>query len=177
MPYIGWDVSTSIIGVSFLDEEGKHGWSHHCDLRKVKPLFEKAMRAEKFVSDVLSAVDADACHHFVEDRLSSFSRGRTTQQTLLKLAAFNALVSWMIMKWVRPGSSAKHLHVATIAARMRRDGLVIPKGGDKKELTLAFVIDRLDAFPIDRNKNGKFQPWMYDRADSYCIARAGFLAR
>jgi hypothetical protein len=179
----GWDISTSIIGFAAFDSSGIFIESRYCDLRKFKiDLITKADVALKFVKRVNDDFELTSKpkvqHHFVEDRLKSFSFGRTSKETLLKLTAFNALVSWMIWRECMGGDAAhgkiSHMHPSTVKAAMKRLGLVIPKGSDqKKQLTLDFVRTREKGFAPFLNKNGKDQPWCYDQADAYIIALAG----
>lgn len=181
----GWDISTSIIGVTVLADDGSFVESSHLDLRKSeKDMLGKAEETELWVNGVVGkfASPSSSFVHFVEDRLGSFSAGRTMLQVLMKLAAFNMVVSYIIrtasgkLALVTGGRvSMEHIHPSTVKSIMKKEGLLIPKGGDKKEITLDFVAKKEAAFVVDRNRNDNPQPWCYDRADSYIVARAGFL--
>jgi hypothetical protein len=92
-------------------------------------------------------------------------------QVLMLLGAFNLLVSWFISE---TGGSVSYIHPSTMKATLKHEGLVIPKGGDKKTLTLNWAMIKEPSFPIVRTKTGKPQ-YCYDMADSFGIARAGFL--
>lgn len=179
----GWDVSTSVIGFAAFSSSGSFVESRYCDLRKVDTgLISKADVALSFVKKINSDFElwrgGHFQDHFVEDRLKSFMVGRTSKETLLKLTAFNALVSWMVWRECLLGNAARgkliYLHPSTVKAAMKRFGLIIPKGSDqKKQLTLDFVRTREKGFAPDVNRNGKDQPWCYDQADAYIIAMAG----
>jgi hypothetical protein len=94
----------------------------------------------------------------------------------MKLAQFNAIITYII--WTtNPGNhrSVTYLHPSSWKSVMKRDGLLIPKGADKKVLTLDFVRRHQPGFEMQLNRNDKPQPWMFDRADAYCIGRAGYL--
>lgn len=182
---IGWDISTSIVGVSVFDDDCNFVFATHIDLRKVDGMLEKAYAAEKSISSIFEDIkkytndEHEHIYHFIEDKLSSFSAGKTMQQTLLKLAAFNAVVTFIVDKtcWEKTlSSTVRHIHPSTAKAVMRKDGLFIPKGADKKKLTLDFVSKREKKFVVDKNKNGNPQPWCFDRADAYIVARAGWLS-
>lgn len=183
----GWDISTSIIGVTVLADDGSFVESSHLDLRKSeKDMLGKAEEAELWVNAVLGkfAKPSSSFVHFVEDRLGSFSAGRTMLQVLMKLAAFNMVVSYIIrttsarLALVTGGHVAmEHIHPSTVKAIMKKEGMIIPKGSDKKELTLEFVVGKVPEFVVDRNRNDNPQPWCYDRADSFIVARAGFLRK
>ncbi len=100
------------------------------------------------------------------------------QQTLLKLAAFNASVSYVIWRQFHMAgvfTTVEHIHPSTVKGIMRKRGLVVPKGGDKKMLTLEWVSNQESSFPVTLNKNGKPQPYCFDMADSFIVAYAGYL--
>jgi hypothetical protein len=180
----GWDISTSVIGTTVLNDDGSFYRSFFCDLRKIdaEPI-KKALEAHLYVASfALDYAKLGPTHHFIEDRLQSFAAGRTMQQTLLKLAAFNSVISYLIWYEFTTGPDHEpitltHLHPSRVKSIMRKEGLVIPKGADKKELTLAFVAAREKDFVVTLNKNDRPQPYCYDMADSYCIARAGYLSK
>jgi aromatic ring-cleaving dioxygenase len=170
----GWDISTSIIGVSAWDE--KYLYSKYLDLRKLptEPLFEKAAAARQFVEELLGPHRNIHIDHYIEERLGNFAGGRSMIQVLMKLGAFNQLVSWHIWDFNQK-QHVQYIHPSTAKAAMKPLGLIIPKGADKKELTLTFVKEVCPGFPHEVNKNGNPQPWCYDMADSYITGLAGLL--
>lgn len=170
----GWDISTAIIGCAVFDNDCRFLAAHHCDLRKIDDLNEKADAAENFVHEVIFEGMFGGTTHYVEDRLAGMGRG-SNAGTIMKLAAFNAMVSWMVWRTMQETDGLVRLHPSSVKAVMKRDGLIIPKGSDKKELTLGFVRQREATFPYATNRNGKPQPYCYDQADAYITARAGFL--
>ncbi len=179
----GWDISTSFVGVTVFDDNCKWIKTDHFDFTKLdaESLHDKMDESQWWVEDFLAPYHTGTHHHYFEERLANFSSGRTMLQTLMKLAGFNALFSyevWRIHKsLVAEGSGVgtTFIHPSTVKAIMKREGLVIPKGGDKKDLTLKFVSKKEPGFVIDRNRNDNPHPWCYDRADSYITGRAGFL--
>lgn len=186
---IGWDISTSIIGVSFFTDDGKYVSSDHLDLRKiscpsnVEDLVDKSFAAEEWIDGIAERLSSEGHKdndHYIEDRLGNFSFGKSMIQVLMKLAAFNSTVSYLIYRCFHMkecGGNMVHIHPSTVKAIMKKEGLVIPKGGDKKQLTLDFVVAKEPNFVVDKNRNDNPQPWNFDRADSYVIARAGYLRR
>lgn len=175
---LGLDVSTSIVGIAILHTDGRLACLKHVDLRKVEGHIAKAMQ----VWDELDKLGhmCDIKEIFIEDKLSGFSGGRTSAQTIQKLAAFNGIVTWLAFDRIfgHPDNikNVVHLHPSTVKAALAREGLVVPKGGDKKALTLEFVSRRTRIQP-ELNRNGRPQPWNYDRADAYCVALAGILKK
>lgn len=180
----GWDISTSIVGATCLTPEGKFLESRFLDLRKLEDcsLLDKVDESEWFVQEFVTnrTGQGTSVTHYVEDRLGNFASGRTMLQTLMKLAAFNLAFSYMIMKESLKvegvtGVGVHHIHPSTVKALMKSEGLLIPKGADKKVLTLDFVQRKEPDFKVILNRNDKPQPYCYDMADSYIVARAGFL--
>ena len=170
----GWDISTSIVGLSLFQNDGTYESSSYLDLRRVDGLLVKADRFKEFLIQFPLQRDTDNWH-FVEERLGGFSGGRTSAQVIMKLGQFNGICSYIL--WNHdpgPHREIVYLHPSTWKATMRKDGLLIPKGSDKKQLTLDFVKSRIPLV-VDLNRNDKPQPWMFDVADSYCIGRSGFL--
>lgn len=171
--YYGWDISTAIIGLSTFDSSRKFLSASYCDLRKLDGLNEKADQANLFVTSVRNVFVAGDVH-FVEDKLAGFSGGGSNAGTIMRLAAFNAMVTWMIhCTWGHAGSVV-HIHPSTVKAKMKAYGLIYPKGSDKKKLTLDWVKSREPSFPIVLNRNGKPQPYCFDQADGFITAMAGF---
>ena len=169
----GWDCSTSVVGVACFEDDGPSPRlvrSYHYDLRKVEGLSEKALFVqERAWQDI---VPGSTC--FIEERLGGFSGGRTSAQVLMKLGAFNALVQFVLFTH---GCQVRTIHPSTWKAAVRRMGLFTPKdisSDQKKQLVLDWVAGREPGFEVELNRNGKPQPWMFDRADSYCVGLAGW---
>ncbi len=170
----GWDVSTSIVGLATFEDDGKFSLATYCDLRKVDGLLAKADYFDAWLR--LTTVNIEKENfHFVEERLGGFAVGRTSAQVLMKLGQFNALVSYIVWNHCPgPHRQIAYLHPSTWKSLMKREGLIIPKGADKKELTLDFVRRKEPSFVVEFNRNDRPQPWMYDEADAYCIGKAGY---
>lgn len=171
--FFGWDISTSVVGFAAFDSDGKYVESRYCDLSKIEGLNQKADKICEFVNERLNEIKAGTIDtHYVEDRLAGFSGGGSNAGTIMRLAAFNAIVCWILYDgW--PSSNIVMLHPSTVKASMKKLGLVIPKGADKKELTLKFVSQKEPTFPVVLNKNGNPKPYCYDMADAYITAYAG----
>jgi hypothetical protein len=169
---IGWDISTAIIGFAVFDNDCQFKESLYCDLRKIEGLTEKGDVAHQFVKDMVTNYKSSGDVHFIEDRLAGFSGGGSNAGTVMRLAAFNAMVCWMIhLEWKK--SKTVMIHPSTVKATMKHEGLLIPKGADKKKLTLDFVVSREPKFPLELNRNGNPQPFCYDMSDGYITAVAG----
>lgn len=184
----GWDISTSVVGLAVLDDDGKWVSSSYFDFatmaKGAKSLFDKMDECEWWIAEQLSKYPTGHHWHYFEDRLANFSFGKTMMQTLMTLSAFNCVFSYRVIQ-VHSGLLSEnggaightHTHPSTVKAALKRDGLLIPKGSDKKVLTLHFVRRTVPAFPVEYGRTGKPKPFCYDMADAYIVARAGFLKR
>lgn len=157
-----------------MTEGGEYVSSHYLDLRKIDNTMLKAEAVDAFIDKFLSSIEMKESIHFIEDKLSGFGGGKTSQQTLMKLGAFNGIVTWLVHDRSNRAAKITHIHPSTVKSIMRGDGLIIPKGGDKKGLTLAWVRAKEKTFPYVETKNGNPQAYCYDMSDSYIIVRAGY---
>lgn len=171
---IGWDVSTSAIGVCVRDAGGRtlefgviypRGDSHH--LKQISA----AAQVDEFCKRArarYSPDGGDSSSHFVEDRLGGFTGGLTTTQTLMSLAAMNAVVSF-VLSWHGPV-----VHIPPISAK-RIVGLKVPKGGNKKLEVIGLVRSREPSFPYAETAAGNHVKGTDDMADAWLLAEAGRL--
>lgn len=181
----GCDVSTSVIGFATFNNDGSFVRADHCDLRKIDSSLDKADEFRNWLDSQRPTAGfyRDTKNYvFVEERLGNFAAGRTMLQTLMKLAAFNAVCSYIL--WThQPGPHREiiHLHPSSWKSTMRREGLLIPKGSkEKKQITLDFVRGKEPLFNEEimlggLNRNGNPHPWCFDEADAYCLGRSGYL--
>ena len=174
MGFIGWDISTSVIGVTYFNDDADWCWSRHLDLNKGKKgrtLLEKGEYLESQMHTLEPSDETCGDHHFIEDKLAGFTPGFSNAKTLMSLGAFNLLCSWIIKKsFGLYLESMTHIHPSTVKSVLK---IKKAKGEDKKMVTLGLVVANEPHFTVDLTKTGKPKPYMFDRADSYCIAWAG----
>ena len=113
MKKLGLDASTTTVGYAFVD--GKEV----IDLGFIPIQKEKSIRDKvQLTMDTITDLDPfDQVEQiYIEDSLSGFSRGRTSQQTIIKLAKFNAVLVYClefgfgeIVEGVHPMTARKHL--------------------------------------------------------------------
>lgn len=113
MVTLGLDISTRTIGYAFVDNQQILDIGF-IDVSKKETLRDKAFLVfEKLVSnqyfDNLDVI-------YAEDSLSGFARGRTSMQTIIKLAKFNAIVCFVMddssgldVKLVNPNTARKRI--------------------------------------------------------------------
>ena len=113
MKKLGLDASTTTVGYAFVDDKTV------IDMGFIPIQKEKIIRDKVQVTmDELNSLDPfdEVDKIYIEDNLSGFSRGRTSQQTIIKLAKFNAVLTYClefaygeIVKGVNPMTARKHL--------------------------------------------------------------------
>ena len=174
---LGLDISTSIVGIAVINPETKElVVSEHIDLTKIDSVFSKA----ELVGSELWQIgnNHDIKNLFVETALMRFIPGRSRADTIVKLAKFNGIVSWMCYDTF--GLQPTYLNVNTARSLY---GLSFPrgtKGPKRKKMVIEAVIEKeKTAFKYEMARGGKnYKKGTDDRADAIVIARAGeFLLR
>ena len=163
---LGLDVSTSITGITLLDKSGEIVYNFPVDTRKYKNFFEKAGKIE----EVLLGLEEKPERIFIEQSLQSFRSGFSSAKTLSTLSRFNGVVSWMCYKhW-----SIEPEYIAASSAR-KLAGVKITKDKKAKQCVIEHVLNNVPAVTIEYTKYGNPKPHCYDMADSWVIARAGWI--
>ncbi len=161
---VGWDVSTSAIGICVRDDSGK--------LIEFGVIYPKgATHREKHISAATQVVNfckrvCPNAAHFVEERLGGFTGGLTTKQTLMALAAMNAVVSFVLSDF----GTVAHIPVVTVN---RIVGFKKPKDTDRKTEVIKLVRSREPTFPYRETPAGKYAQGVDDMADAWMLAEAG----
>jgi len=174
---IGLDISTTIVGVAIVDPDSRSlVWTEGWDISKLETIYEKAetiganlyaLRSEYNVQDV-----------FIETALKKFLPGRSRADTIIKLAKFNGIVSWIVYECF--DHQPTFINVNTARSLY---GLSFPrgtKGPQRKKMVIESVIEKeKTSFPYEMARGGKnYKKGTDDRADAVVIARAGeFLLR
>ena len=113
MKKIGLDASTTTVGFAFVDNKNV------IDIGFIPIDKQKTIRDKvQLTMEELTKLDpfAEVDKIYIEDNLSGFSRGRTSQQTIIKLAKFNAVLTYClefaygeIVEGVNPMTARKQL--------------------------------------------------------------------
>jgi hypothetical protein len=163
---LGLDISTSITGVTVLSEDGSIEYNFAIDTRKYKNFFDKI----EVVKDKLEKLIIDPEAIYIEQSLQSFRSGFSSAKTLSTLARFNGVVSWICYEiW-----GLEPQYVAATSAR-KQCGIRVPRGQKAKEVVLKYIIDSVPDVLIEYTKHGNPKPQCYDKADSWVVAKAGWL--
>ena len=163
---LGLDISTSITGVTVLDENGNIVYNLAIDTRKYKNIFKKA----EIVKSNLEALIIDPEKIYIEQSLQSFRSGFSSAKTLSTLSRFNGIISWICYEiWdIQPE------YIAAISAR-KQVGIKVPRGEKSKRCVIKYIVDNVPNVSIEYTKHGNPKPHCYDKADSWVIAQAGWL--
>ncbi len=173
---LGFDISTSITGVTVLNDEGEIILNEAWDTRKLKNFFEKA----DFIEEKISTLHKKVSRHikkakwidalYIEQSLQSFRSGFSSAKTLSTLSRFNGVVSWICYRCLHKEPE----YIAATSAR-KECGIKVPRGSKAKEVVIQHVIDNVPDVLIEYTKYGNPKPCCYDMADSWVVAHAGWL--
>mgnify|MGYP003119225318 CR=1 FL=1 len=169
---LGLDISTSIVGATVLSDDGELLYCEAWDLRNKRhfpTLFAKVQRIKQMMGILYEVEKYKIKSVFIEQSLMAFRPGFSSAKTILTLARFNGIVSYVCEEDF--GIEPQYIGAST--AR-KLCGIKVPRGKKAKEVVLDFVLDKEDKFVIEYTKQGNPKPGSYDRADSYIIAKAGW---
>lgn len=178
---IGWDISTAAIGICVKRED--RDYEFHVIFPKGDTALEKWQSAASDVKEFVDSWlcrngDIDSVAHIVEQRLGGFTGGLTTKQTLMALAAMNAVVSVTLSHF---GEITYILPVTAKALTKFKDKQ--KDGEDKKETVVRLAKAACPGFPYKEKKvsgkpkkgKGKTYPWVKgvdDMADAWLLVEA-----
>ena len=168
--FLGLDISTSITGATLVDDIGQVMYCEAWDMRN-KNHFPDLWNKADFVKGRLLDLKAMFVikHVFIEQSLQAFRPGFSSAKTLLTLASFNGIVSYICQDQL----GIKPEYIGASTAR-KSNGIKIPRGEKAKKVVLQHVLDNESDFVVEYTKQGNPKPGSYDRADSLIIARAGY---
>ena len=167
---LGLDISTSITGVTVLNNEGEILHCEAIDTRNKNhfpTLFNKASKVEDYLLDIEYKYDIK--HIYIEKSLQTFRSGFSSAKTLSTLASFNGIVSWICWGiW-----SIQPEYLSATSAR-KSCGIKVPRGTKAKKVVIEYLVANEPDFSIEYTKHGNPKPHEFDRADSLVIAKAGY---
>tara|TARA_R100001082_G_C4346424_1_gene152522 strand:- start:365 stop:904 length:540 start_codon:yes stop_codon:yes gene_type:complete len=168
--FLGLDISTSITGATLIDDVGQVLYCESWDMRNKNhfpDLWNKANFVKGHLLDLKSMFAIE--HIFIEQSLQAFRPGFSSAKTLLTLASFNGIISYICQDEL----GIKPEYIGASTAR-KSNGIKIPRGEKAKKVVLQYVLDNESDFMVEYTKQGNPKPGSYDRADSLIIARAGY---
>ena len=168
---LGLDISTSITGVTILDAHGQVIFCDAWDFRNKKyfpSLFEKGRETKALLKALEEEFSVKSI--YIEQSLQSFRSGFSSAKTLSTLSRFNGIVSWLCYEVF----DLQPEYIAATSAR-KKCGIKIPKGTKAKQCVIKYVVDNVPDVLIEYTKHGNPKPHCFDKADSWVIAKAGWL--
>ena len=170
---LGLDISTSITGVTVVDNDGNVVFNEAWDLRN-KKYFPTLFHKGHEVKELLRQIDDEfyISSIFIEQSLQSFRSGFSSAKTLSTLSRFNGIVSWLCYEIFEMQPE----YIAATSAR-KKCGIKIPKGAKAKQVVIDYVIDNVPSVLIEYTKHGNPKPHCFDKADSWVIANAGYICQ
>jgi len=177
---LGLDISTSIIGASFIFENNTFLFKH-IDLTKTKCFFDKTSLVEEFLNNIISEVKLKNIKKvYIEDSLQSFRKGMSSAKTLMTLAKFNGIVSNIVFRITKIKPDFINVNTArkTLNIKIDKNSSI-----DKKEQIMEWVNNDVNGYDwptkiISRGVNKgvvKFEKFCYDISDAYVICKAGII--
>jgi Holliday junction resolvasome RuvABC endonuclease subunit len=166
--FLGLDISTSITGFTLLSDSGDVILCDYINLKKLSNLFDKAKTVENTLQELFEKYEIK--NVWVEESLQMFSSGMSSAKTLATLTKFNGIISWIV--WDKFGITPEY--VGASSAR-KEIGLTVQKGKRGKDVVMEYMLDKENWFVVEYGRTGKIKPHFYDMADSFVVAKAGFL--
>ena len=141
---LGLDISTSITGATLVDDIGQVLYCEAWDMRNKNhfpELYDKANFVKGRLLDLRAMFVIE--HVFIEQSLQAFRPGFSSAKTLLTLARFNGIVSYICLDVV--GVEPEYISAST--AR-KLNGSKIPRREKAKKVVLKYVLDNEPDFVV-----------------------------
>ena len=177
---LGLDVSTNIIGYTVLNREGELLESGYCDLDSKKSTVQKAAEFHQILKDISTRFAVSSV--WIEEPFMMFAKGGSSAQTMAKLSSFNGMIQYACLSTFGFDPNMINANHArkTLGIKIQREKLC---GISTKEQILSWVKGEIPdfAWPTKTLKSGPRKgltipaPSCYDIADSYVVAKSGFV--
>jgi len=156
---LGLDISSTVVGYCMSTSKKKITEAGYIDIHKEPTIKAKAHKVAKVLEDLEGKPDII----IVEDSLSGFGGGRTSQQTIVKLAKCNAVISYVTE--VIFETEVKHVNVATLRKAVL--GKSREKGVDSKQFVKMNIEKKVDLSKfIVYNSRKNYDKKNYDMLDA-----------
>ena len=180
---LGLDVSTSCTGWSLLTLDGSLVSNGYIPLTKHKDMLEKAETVRKELKQI--ADQYNVTRVCIEENLQAFRPGFSSAKTLMTLARFNGIVSYICCRDIEVNPEFINVNVArkSLNIAMVREKIC---GIPTKKQIFNWVSDQIKSsnykWPKRTMKSGPrkgqvvLENGCYDIADAYVIARSGLIS-
>jgi hypothetical protein len=164
---LGLDISTSCTGVTILDYAGTVVLNT-CWKFKEDDTFDKLDAAKKYIRELKNKYPITEI--YIEESLQAFRPGFSSAKTILSLAKFNGILSWMLWEEM----AIKPNYIGSTSAR-KLCGIKVIKGSPAKQQVMDWMLANQTWFKVEKKKNSEnIKDHFYDMADSWVIAKAGW---
>tara|TARA_Y100000592_G_scaffold56969_1_gene89286 strand:- start:21 stop:533 length:513 start_codon:yes stop_codon:yes gene_type:complete len=164
MVTLGLDASTTCVGYAFTQDKRILDMGF-IDIKKEKTPKDKVQKVLEFLnksSYIDSVMDIN-----IEDNLSGFAGGRTSQQVIIKLAKFNAILCFMLEEMF----DFKVHSINPMTARKNVFGKARVKGMKAKDLVKMKVEEMYDTSPwCKKTKRGNWDKRNIDMYDGLVMS-------
>ena len=156
---LGLDISSTTIGYCFSSSKNQILHAGFIPVHKEISIRSKAHK----VAEELKNIQLQPFVVIVEDSLSGFGGGRTSQQTIVKLAKCNAIVSYVVEEMYK--LEVQHINVSTM--RKAVFGKARESGVDSKEFVKYNLDNMLDLSAFTHyNSKQNYDKKNYDMLDA-----------
>lgn len=178
--FLGLDISTSVLGWSIIDLDGKLLDYGYIDFTSKKlnletNLFLKMNYFEKVFEPILSKYKEKITFVAIEEAAQKFTAGKSSAHTIFKLASFNFGVAHYVYKYL----NKEPIYVNVSTAR-KHLGIKVPKTldkVDKKAYVLESCVSRYSNFTVEKNRNDGYKKQYFDVSDSIVISTYLYLLK
>lgn len=170
---LGIDISTSTVGFAIIDSNGKLIKADYVYLHLFDTLYEKATVVKEHLINIKN--EHDIKHIAIEKNMLGFRRGLSSAQTIIKLARFNGIISYIaqLMFEIEP-------EMISVTSARKAIGVPITKGCDVKKVVIDWVTDREKDYdwPTKVLKSGPrkgkvvLEKGVEDACDAYVMAHS-----
>jgi Holliday junction resolvasome RuvABC endonuclease subunit len=178
---LGLDISTSCTGWCVFGEKDKFVDMGYVSLPSKLDVFDKVGKIKDLINKLVIRYEINEI--FIEENLQAFRPGFSSAKTLMTLARFNGIISYVCYDLL--GIKPQYINVNSARKKI---GLKIDRKLDKttKEQILAWVTLDMSAYgytyawPQKTLKSGPragmtiLHPGCYDSADAYVVCKASF---
>lgn len=156
---LGLDISSTVVGYCMSTSKKKITEAGYIDIHKESTIKAKAHKVARVLEDLEGTPNVI----IVEDSLSGFGGGRTSQQTIVKLAKCNAVISYVTEAIYE--TKIEHVNVSTL--RKAVFGKSREKGVDSKQFVRTNIEKKVDLSRfIVYNSRKNYDKKNYDMLDA-----------
>lgn len=171
MTVLGLDISTSCTGVVVLGEERI---LEYIEFKGKNTVWEKADHVSEWLEEK-SVFWPEISSIYVEDPAKKFTAGQSSANTIVSLAKFNGLVSYIF----RNKFKLDPVYIAATAARkacgMKMQQKKLCGKSHKEQVIEHMLANDLKDIVWPTKKSGKPVDWQGDVVDAYTMAKAGYI--